>query len=183
MSDRKEKLGYFPFVVGGMAYIPLVGVLFGAAAIIWGVLKRKQGGTKLALIGVGGIFFTLSLYSGLFLFGQAMRGQENGFLKSVFPNIALNQLVQVIEVYKIQQGGYPKSLEDLEKVIPEKSRSLLEDPRVGSAGETRSYYYELVDSEHYYLLGVGEDGKPFTEDDDMPSSYLFFLGGAGLLAK
>jgi hypothetical protein len=35
------------------------------------------------------------------------------------------------------------------------------------------FYYELVDEAHYYLLGVGADGQPFTDDDLLPPLWPF----------
>ena len=34
MDEQQEKLGTFPFVIGGMSFIPLIGVLFGLVAIV-----------------------------------------------------------------------------------------------------------------------------------------------------
>jgi hypothetical protein len=35
--------------------------------------------------------------------------------------------------------------------------------------EPRNFYYEIDEStSHYYLLGVGVDGQPFTSDDILP---------------
>lgn len=43
MSEKKEKLGTFPFVIGGMSFIPLLGVVFGLVAIVWGLFSKKDG--------------------------------------------------------------------------------------------------------------------------------------------
>ena len=51
MAGRSDRdLGTLPFVLGGMSFIPLVGVLFGLIAITWGLITRRSGGRKLALI-------------------------------------------------------------------------------------------------------------------------------------
>ena len=55
MGKQKEKLGVFPYVVGGISYIPLIGVPIGIITIIYGLITRKRGGKILALIGAGGI--------------------------------------------------------------------------------------------------------------------------------
>ena len=51
MSGKQKKLGTFPFVIGGMSFIPLIGVVFGMIAIIWGFFTKKLGGKKLAIVG------------------------------------------------------------------------------------------------------------------------------------
>ena len=48
-------------------------------------------------------------------------------------------------------------------------------------GERRHYHYELIDDSHYYLLGVGADEKPFTNDDVLPNIELKKNSGIGLL--
>ncbi|RYG97371.1 MAG: hypothetical protein EON58_09920 [Alphaproteobacteria bacterium] len=60
-STSQEKLGTFPRVIGGMSYIPLLGVPFGIIAIIWGLVTKKLGGKRLAAIGAGGIAVTVVL--------------------------------------------------------------------------------------------------------------------------
>jgi hypothetical protein len=67
-------LGTFPFVLGGMSFIPLVGVLFGLIAITWGLITWRSGGRKLAILSVCGIACSVILYSGLFYFGLWERG-------------------------------------------------------------------------------------------------------------
>jgi len=73
-GSETEKLGTAAYVVGGMSFIPLIGVLFGFAAIAWGLATKKLGGKRLAAIGGAGIAFTLVLYGALFYFGFAQRG-------------------------------------------------------------------------------------------------------------
>jgi len=34
MNEGKPKLGAFPFVIAGISFIPLIGILFGIIAII-----------------------------------------------------------------------------------------------------------------------------------------------------
>jgi len=47
----------------------------------------------------------------------------------------------------------------------------------------RYYYYELVDETHYYLLGVGPDGIPFTGDDLIPAEPYGLAGKTGMVIK
>jgi hypothetical protein len=54
------------FAVAAMSFIPLVGVLFGIAAIVWGLSSHKKRGKAVAAVGAAGIASTVLRYSGLF---------------------------------------------------------------------------------------------------------------------
>ncbi len=182
MSEEQEKLGIFPFVIGGVSFIPGVGVIFGIIAIIWGLVTKKVGGKKLAVIGTCGIGFSVILYGALFYFGFVQRGGVYDDLRVQLSKNTITSLVQAIEFYKTQNGQYPESLEVLRKSLPENSMVFVHDPtQVQMGGEPRYYYYELEDQEHYYLLGVGPDEQPYTSDDVLPNIEINLNGGVGLL--
>lgn len=184
MNEQQEKLGTFPFVNGGMSFIPMIGVLFGLVAIVWGLATKKAGGKKLALIGGGGITLTVVLYSALFYFGFVRRGGVYDDMRSKLSKTTITSLVQAIEFYKTQNGKYPESLEVFKKSLPENSMVLVFDPTdVKLGGQPRYYYYELIDSGHYYLLGVGPDGQPFTADDVLPKIEVGAQSKVGLVIK
>jgi hypothetical protein len=107
MFETNEKLGGFPFVIGGLSVIPLLGIPFGIAALIWGITTNKIGGKKLALLGGAGIVVTLTLYGSLFYFGFAKRGGIYDELRTQLARNSLNTLVQAVEFYKVQHGSYP----------------------------------------------------------------------------
>ncbi len=185
MNEQPKPLGAFAFVIGGMSFIPLVGVFFGLIAIVWGLVTKKTGGKKLALIGGGGISFTILLYSALFYFGFVQRGGIYDELRSRLSETTLTLLVQTIEFYKAQNGKYPESLEVLKNSLPEDSMVFIFDPAeaVKMGEQPRHYYYELIDSEHYYLLGLGADGQPFTPDDLLPKVEVDAQSKVGLIIK
>ena len=168
-ENSPRKLGTLPFVIGGMSFIPAVGVLFGIVAIIWGVVTKREGGGRLIKIGSAGIAFSVILYSALFYFGFAQRGGVYDELRVKLAETNLTSLVSAIEFFKAQNGKYPESLEALQKAQPEGSALFVMDPTdVQAANKPRYFYFELVGDDHYYLLGVGPDGKPFTRDDQNP---------------
>jgi hypothetical protein len=105
MAEPNEKLGGFPFVIGGLSFIPLLGIPFGIAALIWGLTTKKIGGKKLALLGGAGILVTLALYGSLFYFGFAKRGGIYDELRARLAQNSLNTLVQAVEFYKVQHGS------------------------------------------------------------------------------
>lgn len=182
MTEQQKKLSTFPYVIGGMSFIPLIGVLFGLVAIVWGLVTKKTGGKKLALIGGGGIAFTVVLYSSLFYFGFVQRGGVYDDLRTQLSKSTITSLVQAIEFYKTQNGEYPDSLETLSKSLPENSMVFVFDPtNVQMGGEPHYYHYELKDPSHYYLLGVGPDEKPYTSDDVLPNIVVKPNSGIGLI--
>jgi hypothetical protein len=97
MSETNEKLGGLPFVIGGLSFIPLLGIPFGIAALIWGSTTNKIGGKKLALLGGAGILVTLTLYGSLYYFGFAKRGGIYDDLRTRLAQNSLNALVQAVE--------------------------------------------------------------------------------------
>jgi hypothetical protein len=167
-SRPPDRLGAGPYVVAGLSFIPLVGVLFGIAAIAWSLVTRKAGRLKLALLGGGGILFTIVLYGGLFFFGFVQRGGIYDHLRAGLAQGQLYTLVQAVEFHKLQYGHYPDTLQQLQATLPPGSFVFIHDPSVFSFTATRLFYYRRVDEDHYVLRGVGPDGVPFTDDDIVP---------------
>ena len=182
MTENQEKLGAFPFVLGGLSFIPLIGVLFGIVAIAWGLITKKDGGRKLAIIGGCGIAFSVVLYAGVFYLGFMQRGGSYDELRESLGKSTITGLVQSIEFYKATNGEYPESLVVLRDSLPKRSMVFIHDPTdVKFGGEGRLFHYELVDDDHYYLLGIGADGIAFTADDILPD--IEPSEGIGLIIK
>ena len=170
------------YVIGGLAFIPLVGVPLGVAAIIWAIVSRKRGRGRVAMLGVGGIGFTVVLYGGLFFFGFVPRGGIYDHLRGQLAQQQLYTLTQAVEFYRLQYGSYPDSLKQLQDSLPKPSLVNVYDPsgfRLGS--EARYFYYERVGTDHYYLRSVGADSQPFTSDDVVPDIKLAPNSKIGLL--
>lgn len=167
-SRRAERLGAGPYVIAGLSFVPLVGVLFGIAAIVWSLVTRKAGRLKLALIGGGGILFTIAIYGGLFFFGFVERGGIYDHLRAGLAQGQLYTLVQAVEFYKLQYGHYPDTLQQLQATTPSGAFVFIYDPsHFGFRGQ-RLFYYRRIDADHYVLRGLGPDGVPFTDDDIVP---------------
>lgn len=183
-SANPAKLGTFPFVVGGMSFIPMLGVLFGIIAIVWGLVTKKAGGKRLVAIGAGGIGFTIVIYGALFYFGFAQRGGVYDDLRAKLAQSTINSLVPSIEFYKTQNGKYPESLKLLQGSLPKDGFVTVLDPSaVTLGGEPRYFFYERVGEDHYYLRGLGSDEKPFTGDDIVPQITLQPGSKIGLLVE
>jgi hypothetical protein len=182
MAETNEKLSGSAFVIAGLSFIPLLGIPFGIAALIWGIRTKKVGGKRLALIGGAGVLVTFILYGGLFYFGFVKRGGIYDELRTRSAQINLNTLVEAVEFYRVQHGSYPASLDALQASLPKISMVFINDPtdvRFGS--EPRHFYYQTVGTNHYYLRGVGSDGVPFTPDDILPEVELTPGSKLGLL--
>jgi hypothetical protein len=173
-SGDRDGLGTFPFVLAGLSFIPLIGVLFGLIVIVWGLATRHRGGGRLALIGAGGIAFTVIIYGALFYFGVARRGGAYDELREQLAQSNLNSAVKTIEFYRLSKGSYPESLDEIcPSGPPSPSKSLeksfdcamLIDPRILAGRSMLSverFFYKKIDADHYYLRGVAPDGKPFS---------------------
>jgi len=165
-KSSRESSGCLGYVIGGMSFIPLIGVLFGIIAIIWG-FKAKN--SKLKYVGSAGILFTVILYGSLGYFGFV---QENGIyddLRAKMTKTQLTSAVQSIEFYKVQNGKYPDSLEILQKSLPENSMVFLHDATQVNMDKMRLYYYKVINENSYHIRSYGRDGIINTADDIFPS--------------
>jgi hypothetical protein len=157
------------FIVAGISFVPLLGVPFGIAAVVWGLLRLDRGGGKVAAVGAGGVLFSVLLYAGLFYFGFVQRGGLYDHLREELASTMLTNLVSEVEFYRVQHGEYPRSLEDLGGPANNPVASIYDPTVVSVKGKQRLFYYELsADGSGYYLRGVGQDGVPFTADDLLP---------------
>jgi len=80
--------------------------------------------------------------------------------------IKLNYIMKDVEFYKIQNGVYPESLEQIKKNV----FGWIDDPiqsRKGNGINTRFNYKKVGDK--YYLFSSGIDGIPHTKDDLYPT--------------
>lgn len=184
-TDRPqpERIGVAAYILAGLSFIPLIGILFGLVAIIWGMVSRRRGGKLVALIGALGIAFTIAIYGALFYFGFAQRGGVYDNLRTEMAQSCLNSTVKSIEFFKLTNGGYPDSLEALDRSLPEQSldkaclrdaRALVTDAKSGGG----FFYYQRVGDNHYYLRGLAPDGKPFSPGALLPT---IKAGNLGLL--
>jgi len=176
-STRKtsqEKIGCLPYVLGGLSFIPLIGVLFGIIVIVWGVIKIKIGGWTLILVGSAGIALTIFLYGSLYYEAFVERGGTFDDLRAKLAQTTVTDLVKHIEYYKIQNGVYPDALEKLlpeqvnEQQPPSGFISIYDPTNVDGEG-SETFYYELINQgQNYYLFSSGMDKQPFTNDDIHP---------------
>jgi hypothetical protein len=169
LPDERKPLGCVPYAIGGASFIPLVGVVFGVIAIIWGIARRAW---PLIVLGACGILFTVVIYGALFYFGLFRRGGVFDELRSHLAVTMLNDCVKEIEFYKIQHGHYPGSLTDVDPKDFKTQSPKCMDPTIidFSPKRDRHFFYKLDPSGSFYFLrSVGPDGLPFTADDIVPT--------------
>lgn len=81
----------------------------------------------------------------------------------------LNALVHCVERYRVKFNKYPHDLNDLEKLGNVRFSKEDHSQRYRNNSTSKYLYYRYFESEDkYYLLGVGYDGIPLTEDDILP---------------
>ncbi len=170
-ADNNNKLGIFPFIIGGLSFIPLIGIIFGILAIVWGIKTEKVGGRKLIIIGSIGCWMTVAAYALLLFFDVMKPGGMYGDMRSQSAQKNLQEIVKIVEFYKTQNGSYPRSLETLVANLDQKGQKIINDPTtIGQKEGSKTFYYELTDGGNgYYLFSVGPDGTPFTGDDLQPA--------------
>ncbi|MBB3188747.1 YcxB family protein [Microbacter margulisiae] len=153
-ADKKP-----PYLLGLICLIPLIGAFIGLVFIILGVTRFKD--KWFTLIGVFGIAFTIIIYSTLFYTNKHSFKNELRALSQT----ELNDLVKDIEFYKLENGQYPDSLQQLTK---DNSNDFIFDPVQANQRGKNSLFYYLKVGDKYRLFSKGEDGIPYTKDDIYP---------------
>lgn len=167
IESQHKPLGCLAYVIGGMSFIPLIGVLFGIITIIWGFIAKN---TKLKLVGFAGIMSTIILYGALGYMGFVQEDGVYDELRSTLTKTQLTSAVQSIEFYKVQNGAYPDSLQTLQKSLPENSVVFLFDTAQVSLDEMKYYYYKVINDHSYHIRSYGRDGLINTQDDVLPAA-------------
>ena len=166
----QPKIHTAAYVLAAISFIPLIGLLFGIAALVLSILGwRKRGAKIVALIASLRMLCTVALYSALFYFGFVQRGGVYDELRQQLTVNTLSALVSEVEFYRLQHGAYPESLEQLQESQPNKPIFIVDTSSTPFSAEPfRLFYYERSSDAHYYLRSVGNDGKAFTADDILP---------------
>lgn len=84
--------------------------------------------------------------------------------------LKLNYYNKEIIEYKNKNGKYPDRLSDIQNGNMDfKDESFVVSNIDKNNLVFAYYYYEKVSSNKYYLLGIGSDGEPKTDDDILPT--------------
>ena len=150
------------YSIGLICLIPVVGAIAGVIFIVNGISKYKD--KWFIIIGFSGIVFTMCISAFLFYYLNLGRVMRSGFAGN--SQMQLNTLMKDIEFYKIKNGAYPDSLEQISKDDP---MAWIDDPLQSGFGNSENikFNYQKVGN-HYYLFSSGIDGIPNTKDDIYP---------------
>lgn len=170
-NSPKSGFAITSLVLGIVSFIPLVGLLLGLLAIIFGIIaksKIKKGlylgkglSTAGIILGVLGILVTVALYGSLFYFGFVAKGGPFEQPKKELSAQLLTQNAGLLELYKTKTGKYPASLDELKnagyQIWP-------------SDHYMKPFYYKVsADESSYDLRSLGPDGEYGTGDDIFPN--------------
>lgn len=155
------------FVLAGTAFLPGLGVVFGAAAVTWGLVSDRP--RALVAAGVGAAGSLLNLCAGVLLVWHAGRNPVYASAGAANARRDLARLVGALEAYHREEGRYPDRLEAFAQ-LPYSLRLInIQDFSAGIFSRPRQYHYDLAeDGRSYTLFAVGLDGRPGTSDDLFP---------------
>ena len=172
--DNHNKL-YF---LSGLSFFPLFGILISIPLLIISIIKKHDKPIIRILIISILINSIISIYPYYMinsLFGDNDSVEET--LSTMAPEglyleMSQNELTYIleeIELYKIENNRYPKSLYEL-KNSKEEGILIFDSLQQGWLSEKESalYYYKLLDANTYHLFSKGQDNSPFTKDDIYP---------------
>ena len=168
-TTENKKHGAGAFVLAGISFIPLIGVIPGLICIANALVRRLSNSKLLGILGFSGIMLTVILYG--VILPTAMNNES--FSKGFEPHAisAMTSLVTHVEYFKLQHGKYPINLDELRSNQKEGEMVFSYDVSGGMkmGDKPRDFYYEVINSGNNYLLfGIGIDGVPFTNDDIYP---------------
>jgi hypothetical protein len=149
-------LGY---ILGGASFIPLIGVLFGIAAIVVGATSRKK---VPAILGACGIVFTLVLYGSLIYFGlYASYGPWAALRRPLAVQIVDTTKGKIV-IYQANNSRLPRDLEELQRYYPG-------DPIFTLDPWSHALIYTPRTDRTFDLRSSGPDGIAGNDDDVLPS--------------
>ena len=148
---------------GWLGLIPLVGGFVGIGLMLLGLTRYRD--RKLFFIGLAALLFTATIYRSLFYYIEYSEAGRKQF--SEIAQDQMNSLVKDVEFYKLQNGQYPDSLE---QVLISNRLAFIYDPLSSkNLGKSKKFIYQKLDNLHYTLFSVGKDMQENTKDDIYPS--------------
>lgn len=168
------------FILAGLGFLPGLGVVFGLAACIWGLIADRPRALVAAAIGAAG---TLLNFAGCVAVGYwAMERQGPGGFVGMLTSTELVLLVEELEDHHERHQGYPATLRELDGSALGGPGVNIFDRALGLGNLTVPYHYERSDDRrHYSLFSVGPDQLPATPDDIHPVLPDSLAARAGLL--
>jgi hypothetical protein len=156
-------------VLAVLSFIPGLGVLFGSAAVTWGLLSTRPRARLAVGIAAAGVLLQFVVFVAFLVSSSRNRPLLDQALGEVTRQDLL-KLVRALESYHQRESFYPASLPALQ------SRHLFARPvnifdqSAGLSLRFRPFQYRLAeDGSGYDLFAVGPDGEPHTADDIRPA--------------
>ena len=169
-------------VLAVLSFVPVAGVLCGAAAVVWGLRAGGGRGRTAVVLGTAGTLAgVLELVVALLLFRPGPQLQQ---AKNQVARQDLDRIVVAIAAYRRRSGQLPAELPMLVRPRGDEAFNIM-DHSASLFGQ-RYYQYVVVPGAAYDLFAVGADGKPGTADDvrpDLPDSVLAASGYVPGLAR
>ena len=151
---------------GWLGLIPLVGGFVGIGLIILGAFKYRD--RKLIIIGAADLFFTVAIYSSIFYYFMYSDTAAKGFAQT--SQMFINGVVKELEFYKLKNGSYPDSLEQLPR---NQDIFSIYDPLLSRRPGTKNTKFNYKKTgDTYILFSSGIDRIPNTKDDIYPTETL-----------
>jgi hypothetical protein len=164
----KPKRAWPLLLLAACAFIPGLGLFFGAAAVTWGLISDRPRAMRAVAIGAAGAL--LNLVGGAMLVWRFQREPAYASASAVSSRADLTKLVTAIEGYRAETGHYPPRLAVFTQLPYSLKLVNTTDFSAGVFSRPREYQYELAsDRRTYALFGVGLDGEPNTADDVHPT--------------
>lgn len=154
-SERKVRNFHFWGLLG---IIPNIGLIAGIVILVKAFKYNKR---SLYLVAIAGILFTPIFW--IFVF-PSLLSPEN--LRPLM-QMQLNNVVKSIEFYKLENGQYPDSLQQL--VTDDNFVPIYEHPGKAIWKQPSLYNYNKV-GDKYTLFSSGPDGIANTKDDYYPET-------------
>ena len=164
----KPKESWPLFVVAGLGFVPVAGILLGAIGASWGLVSSRPKAMLAALIGALGAMANIGF---LVFMSFSMIGKEGGMgvARQHIAERDLLALVMALEKYHDKEHGYPAQLDDLPGHTGILKKVGLMDQSAGPLRAQREYTYRpSADGSSYDLFAVGPDGAVGTADDIRP---------------
>ena len=170
-AKRLRRLYYW----GLLCLVPNFGAICGIVLIIRGLTEFRD--RKLVLIGIGG-FAVTALFITTFKY-EIEHGDMFKNAHMMQAQTEMNTIVKQIEFYRMQNGTYPDSLQQVNK---QEMMTSIYDPFVfdGEKRKIRTFRFQNLGNK-YTLFSVGPNGLPNTMDDVYPNLKINDASKCGLV--
>ena len=161
MTDRptaSEKPYWY--ILAGIGFIPMIGIPFGLAALVRGILTFRTNGKILLVLAIASFIPMSIMYGSLGVLSQ----QKDGVFSKMHNSLAqrmLTESVAEIEMHKMVHGSYPDSLQSI------KNNSNLSFI-LGKKGFHDTTYYYFRKGDKYVFGNAGPNLIKLDSDDLAP---------------